>query len=423
MPFASPMQTRPGSASCNHDVTAASQLRAETSGRLSGASPVARKFSPVHVCTSKVVRRMASRRGLEPLTPGLGNLIRQLSNQIKPATIARNCCMLRARVLREKRGRRAPTGHKSGHSPWANRICTPSTVLGISARKSRGGSTASRSTQRTCERRGDCATRGFEVIKAQARHGAIGWTHAVVTWAEHMKGQIASSTYQRYWQSLTLCEPYLIDRMVGSIDGETIRGIVAVRRRAVGVATVRRDLTAISRVLAYAQSVGWREGNPALDAIRLLRERRDPIVLPDEGSIQAVFAKCSPALRNLAVAARLTGARQAELTALKWPQLNETAGTIEILKGKGNRRRVIALSPAALDHIARLPRTSDLIFPSADGPWVSVSPAFAKTVRRGAPRVAFRFHDLRHLYAVEALQRYEHLSSVAALGAHKRQDD
>jgi hypothetical protein len=46
---------------------------------------------------------------------------------------------------------------------------------------------------------------------------------------------------QRYWQSLTLCEPYLIDRMVGSIDGETIRGIVAVRRRAVGIATVRRD--------------------------------------------------------------------------------------------------------------------------------------------------------------------------------------
>jgi integrase/recombinase XerD len=47
-------------------------------------------------------------------------------------------------------------------------------------------------------------------------------------------------------------------------------------------------------VLSYAQSVGWREGNPALDAIRTLRERRDPNVLPDDGSIQAVFAKRSP---------------------------------------------------------------------------------------------------------------------------------
>ena len=78
------------------------------------------------------------------------------------------------------------------------------------------------------------------------------------------------------------------------------------------------------------QAAGWREGNPALDAIRLLRERRDPIVLPDEESIQAVFGECSPALRSLTVAARLTGARQAELTALKWSQFNAEAGTLEI---------------------------------------------------------------------------------------------
>jgi integrase/recombinase XerD len=192
--------------------------------------------------------------------------------------------------------------------------------------------------------------------------------------------------------------------MVSEIDGPIIRGLVAARRRVVGIATVRRDLTAVSRVLAYAQSVGLREGNSALDAIRTLRERRDPIVLPDEDSIQAVFGACSPALRNLAVAARLTGARQAELTALKWSQFNETAGTLEILKGKGNRRRVIALSPAASEHIASLDRRGELIFPSADGPWVSVPPAFAKTVRRAAPRVPFRFHDLRHLFAVEALR-------------------
>jgi integrase/recombinase XerD len=244
----------------------------------------------------------------------------------------------------------------------------------------------------------------LKVIQAQARHGAVDWAKAVVAWAEHTRGQIATTTYQRYWQSLGWCEPYLMGRMVGEVDGAIIRGLVEARRRVVSIASVRRDLTAVSRVLAYAQSAGWREGNPALDHIRLLRERRDPIVLPDEGSIQAVFAKCSPHLRSLAVAARSTGARQAELTGLKWSQFNELAGTLEIIKGKGNRRRVISLSAVALEHIAKLPRTSDLIFPSADGPWVSVSPAFAKTVKRAAPRVRFRFHDLRHLYAVEALR-------------------
>jgi integrase/recombinase XerD len=244
----------------------------------------------------------------------------------------------------------------------------------------------------------------LRTIEAQARHGAVDWRKAVVAWAEHQKGQIAAATLTRYLQSLSLCEPHLNDRMVGEIDGAIVRALVAARRRVVGIATVRRDLTAVSRVLAYAQSVGWREGNPALDAIRLLRERRDPITLPDEDSIQAVLDKCSPHLRNLVIAARLTGARQAELTALKWSQFNEAAGTLEILKGKGNRRRVIKLSDAALAHIAGLDRSGDLIFPSADGPWVSVPPAFAKTVRRAGPRVQFRFHDMRHLYAVESLR-------------------
>jgi integrase/recombinase XerD len=158
--------------------------------------------------------------------------------------------------------------------------------------------------------------------------------------------------------------------------------------------------------------------NPALDATRTLRERRDPIVLPDEGSIQAVFTKCSPHLRSLAVAARLTGARQAELTALKWSQFNQEAGTLEILKGKGNRRRVVKLSPAARQHIESLDRSGELIFPSADGPWTSVAPAFAKTVHRAAPRVPFRFHDLRHCFAVESLRGGESIYRVSKHLSH-----
>ena len=226
------------------------------------------------------------------------------------------------------------------------------------------------------------------------------------------EGANRQGDHDSYLQSLALCEPHIGGRMVGDIDGSVIRGLVAARRRIVGIATVRRDLTAVSCVLAYAQAAGWREGNPALDHIRLLRERRDPIVLPDEELIQAVFGECSPALRSLAIAARLTGARQAELTSVTWPKFNETAGTLELI-GKGNKRRVVKLSPAALAHISGLARRSDLIFPSADGPWTSVPPAFAKTVHRAAPSVPFRFHDLRHLYAVETLRGGELIYRVS----------
>ncbi len=305
------------------------------------------------------------------------------------------------------RGLRAQTGHKNGH-----RSITEANMYerdGTWYLRAEFGGKKYRESLHTSNVREARRLRDqrLKVIQAEARHGTVSWEKAVVAWAEHTKGQIGDATMSRYLQSLKLCEPFLIGRMVGEVDGGIIRGLVAARRRVVEIATVRRDLTAVSRVLAYAQSVGWREGNPSLDTIRTLRERRDPIVLPDEDSVQAVFDECSLALRNLAIAARLTGARQAELISLKWPQLDEAAGTLEIAKGKGNKRRVITLSPAAREHFAGLPRSGESILPSADGPWRSVPPAFAKAVHRAAPHVPFTFHGLRHLFAVETLRSGE----------------
>ncbi len=79
--------------------------------------------------------------------------------------------------------------------------------------------------------------------------------------------------------------------------------------------------------------------------------------------------------------------------------------------GKGNKRRTVALSDAASAHISAQPRKlgSDLIFCREKGE------AFAEAAsdyvhfrrkldgkREGFRR--FRFHDLRHLFAVEALR-------------------
>ena len=103
----------------------------------------------------------------------------------------------------------------------------------------------------------------LRVIEAQARHGAVDWQKAVVAWAEHVDGQLSASTRKRYLLSLATCEHHLVGQMVGAIDGAIIRGLIAARGRVVTIASVTRDLTALSRVLSYTQSVRWREGNPA----------------------------------------------------------------------------------------------------------------------------------------------------------------
>jgi integrase/recombinase XerD len=265
---------------------------------------------------------------------------------------------------------------------------------------------------------------------AVERGGRRTWKEAVVAWADHVAGQVAESTMTRYVSSLRTCGPLLDNLHLDEVDGKLVARLVQ-SRRADGASptTVRRDLTAISGVIEHAISQDWIEANPTLPKRKGLRERRDPIRLPTEESMAAVLKAASPEFADLLVAARLTGARQAELVGLKWPQFDKDAGTLEITAGKGNKRRVVALSPAALAHFKGLARRGPTVFghmvendegaavwtPFVNARWdhrrYVAQAARAEAKRRakegqeGEPEFQrFKFHDLRHLYAVETLR-------------------
>jgi integrase/recombinase XerD len=247
-------------------------------------------------------------------------------------------------------------------------------------------------------------------IEGEAWRGEhrVSWKEAVVAWVEHTKGQVSDSTLKRYAVSIQQTLPHLEPLSVDKIDAKTIAALVQARRHGGATpATVKRDLTAISSVLRFAQASGQREGNPALDGARLLRERRDPIYLPSENAIAAVCAAASPEFAAFIAAGRLTGARQGELVAVKWPAFNATAGTLEII-GKGSKRRVIALAPSALALIKGLGHRGEHIFCHADGrPFANAAWDFRRYLaqaRRKTDFRRFRYHDLRHLAAVEMLR-------------------
>ena len=235
------------------------------------------------------------------------------------------------------------------------------------------------------------------------------WQEAAVAWADHIRGQVAASTAKRYVVSLKQCEDHLIPLTIEKLDSKAVAALMQARRAAGATpATIRRDLTAISSVIEFAAGMGWVEGNATLQQRRRLRERRDPIVLPTDEGIAAVVAAAGPRFGAFIIGARLTGCRQAELVAAKWSQFNDAAGTLEVV-GKGNKRRVIALSPAALAHFRSLPHHAENIFAIDDGRPFSNAPwdfkrFRAKAKRDGATFRPFRFHDLRHLFAVEALR-------------------
>lgn len=238
------------------------------------------------------------------------------------------------------------------------------------------------------------------------------WEEAVTEWAQHAIGQVSRTTAKRYAVSLKQCGPFLVGSDVKAIDGKTIQHLVNQRRNVdkATPATIRRDLTAISRVLEYAEALEWREGNPTLSKRKLLRERRDPITLPTSQDIDTVCASASHRFSSLIRSALLTGCRQDELVNLTWKHFNAKTGTLEVI-GKGNKRRTIQLSESAAAHLMAQPYTlgSELIFCTDKGTkWTSPASNFGRIARSVAAKNKgfrrFRFHDLRHLYAVEALR-------------------
>jgi integrase/recombinase XerD len=267
----------------------------------------------------------------------------------------------------------------------------------------------------------EAAERKAEAIRNRLMADAYGGEHrrsydeAFVAWADHAQREVAISTLKRYVVSLGQMEAILRPLMVDEIDDAVIRQIIT-RRRQSGItnATIRRDLVALSSLLGYAEDEGWRKGNPALDRMKRIGERRDPIVLPDDTSIARVIARAPGNLSHLILFALQTGARQDEVVTARWSDINMTAGTMRIV-GKGNKLRTIELSPGALDTLRTVPRRlrCPWVFWHGEGtPYASVASRFVAIV--GSARKAaqsdgahfrpFRFHDLRHRFAVDWLR-------------------
>lgn len=274
-------------------------------------------------------------------------------------------------------------------------------------------------------RTGDVAAaqRQAERIRARLIAEAHGGEHrrsyeeAFAAWAEHMAGQIAASTAKRYAVSFGQMEALLRPLMVDEVDDTVVSQIVKVRRHGgASTATIRRDLTALSSLLDFAAEEKWRQGNPALDRMRRMSERRDPIELPADADIARVVSRAPGSFSALVAFALATGCRQEEIASMQWRQVNGAELTIV---GKGSKRRTLHLSAEAQALLAATP-------PRLRCPWVfwhddrdgaptrylNVASRFAALVglaqklaqSAGAGFRPFRFHDLRHRFAVDRLK-------------------
>lgn len=266
-------------------------------------------------------------------------------------------------------------------------------------------------------------------VEDQAYYGeseAVSWQSAVVAWDAWIKRHgKREGTITRYAVSLGQLRAWLDDKDVQRIDNELIRQIVRDRAK-LGVtnATIRRDLSAVASVLDAAIDEGWIKENAAHSFDRRrLKEGNEPIALPTEESIAAVLAIGSRFV-EMAAFARITGMREEEIASLRHDQIDRNRMAISLTFTKGRRAREVPISPEALailDRQAQFLR-SPFVFWRGDGErFQNVGSQFYATVKRVAQKASragtsfrrFRFHDLRHLFAVEYLR--EGRGSIYAL--------
>lgn len=269
---------------------------------------------------------------------------------------------------------------------------------------------------------------------------------AYESWERAIVSQVSPKTLIRYASSLSVLQPHLEGLYLDEIDKALIGQIVAARRDTptipkgkkkpirISIATIKRDLTALSSVMDHCVDEGWRDDNPVATWLRpasrrkaRLSERRDPIVLPEHAHIQMVVDRAPGLFRQLIRAAVKTGARLDELSKGKRAHFDRTRRQLTIV-GKRNKRRTIDLVDGGEDFgfevFAGLPAALEApwLFWHRDEarhrkdrpvtPYKQVSSNFARLVDVVAKQAqkqdqdfrAFTFHHLRHRAAVDWLK-------------------
>ncbi len=160
--------------------------------------------------------------------------------------------------------------------------------------------------------------------------------------------------------------------------------------------------------------------------VRRPTEPRGRLRWLDDGERVRLLAACreanDPRLYALAVLALTTAARQGELLALRWRDVDLGRGMAVLEETKNGDRRSLALRGEALDLMRERSRVrrldTDLVFADELGRATFPEKEWRAAVKRAGVD-SFRWHDLRHTAASYAAMSGATLAELAGLLGHK----
>jgi integrase/recombinase XerD len=239
---------------------------------------------------------------------------------------------------------------------------------------------------------------------------APGFKEAVLRWAkEVLPGSVKPAVAKRYLVSIRQMADHFGELRVTEIDAASISSYISSRSGVATNATIRRDLTALSRLLSSCMAWGWLQSNQArLFDRSIIRERRDPISPPADADVEKLIAASPPGVASILRLLEQTGMREMEAVTLSASDIDRSSKQIRLIRTKTNRPRTLDWRTPGGDAGIVL----DVIVPPFLNAYGRPYRNFASNVNQITRRLMaedptfkpFRVHDLRHRFAIRWLR-------------------
>lgn len=208
-------------------------------------------------------------------------------------------------------------------------------------------------------------------------------------------------------------------RLTG-LTAHEVERYVASRTGKVKPGTINRELVFLQGLYTKAIQWGHAQTNP-LARVKKLKEERKPERFLTAKQKLTLLESCREDLRPIVSLAIKTGMRQSELIRLEWKNVNLDTRRVYAVATKASKVRVIPISDATREMLKRLPKRGAFVFAQANGkPWCPqmVIRWFHRAADKTDLPRDFTFHDLRHTFARDLLDRGVDIYTVSKLLGH-----